>query len=111
MADREALLAALKKARARMLDEDGKPRLEGWTRTILYWFPDVDEYWTMEVVDGYPQPPVQGACDDPDIQITMSTDTFVGLMDRTINGMMAVATGKVKVRASMGDTRKMGVFM
>ncbi|RLC75744.1 MAG: hypothetical protein DRJ03_25185, partial [Chloroflexi bacterium] len=106
MPDRKDFLEALKIARNRMIGENGAPVLEGWNRKVLYHFSDTDEYWYMQVVDGHPQQPVQGEIDDPDVKIKMSSETFVGLMNGTINGMRAFTSGKVKVKASMADVRK-----
>jgi putative sterol carrier protein len=111
MVTEDALREALEKARTRMIGDDGTPVLPGWDRKIQYYFPDVEEYWAMVVEDGYPLPVTCEELDDPDIRLTMSTETFVGLMDKTINGLVAMTTGKVKVKASMADMRKMQVFM
>ena len=111
MVTQETLLEALEKARARMTGEDGAPVLPGWDRKIQYYFPDVEEYWAMVVEDGHPLPLTRAELDDPDIRLTMSVETFVGLMDKTISGLVAMTTGKVKVKASMADMRKMQVFM
>ena len=92
-----------------MIDEEGKP--VGWHRKVLYHFSDTDEYWYMQVIDGHPQKLVQEKIDDPDVRITISTETFIGLMNGTINGMRAFTSGKVKVKASMSDMRKLQVFM
>lgn len=111
MAARDEFLAALETARSRMMNEDGQPVLEGWNRKVLYHFSDIDEYWYMQVVDGYPQPPVQEEIEDADVRIKMTSDIFVGLMNGTVNGMRAFTSGKVKVKASMADVRKLQVFM
>ena len=111
MVTQDVLLEALEKARTRMVDADGAPVLPGWDRTIQYYFPDMDEYWAMVVEDGRPLPITREELDGPDIRLTMSAETFVGLMDKTINGLVAMTTGKVKVKASMADMRKMQVFM
>ncbi|HOT92692.1 MAG TPA: SCP2 sterol-binding domain-containing protein [Anaerolineae bacterium] len=111
MVTQEMLLEALEKARARMIGADGTPVLPGWDRKIQYHFTDIDEYWAMVVEDGRPQPVTREELDDPDIRLTMSAETFVGLMDKTLSGLVAMTTGKVKVKASMADMRKMQVFM
>lgn len=111
MASREELVSALEKARYRLINERGEPVLQGWDREILYCFSDTDEYWCMRVVDGRPEQPVQKESDDADIRITMATETFVGLMDGTLSGLKAMTTGKVRVRASMADMRKLQAFM
>jgi len=111
MPDRKEFLAALETARSRMIGEDGKPVLTGWNRQVLYYFSDIDEYWYMQVVDGYPQSPVQEEIEDADVKIKMTSEIFVGLMNGTVNGMRAFTSGKVKVKASMADVRKLQVFM
>ena len=111
MAAQEELLAALEKARARMLDAQGEPKIAGWNRTIQYYFSDLDTYWSMRVVDGRPEPPVEQEADDPDVRLTMSAATFIGLMAGTVNGMAAFATGKIKIKAAMADMGQLGVFV
>ncbi len=111
MSTQDPLLKALETARARMMDAEGAPVLPGWDRKIQYYFTDVDEYWAMEVEDGHPLPVRRAELDDADIRLTMSTETFIGLMNKTINGLVAMTSGKVKVKASMADMRKMQIFM
>jgi putative sterol carrier protein len=109
----QALLKALEKARQKMIRENGEPVIEKWNRQILYYFSDTDEYWLMKVVDGRPGSPVQqpDEVDDADIRLTMTNETFIGLMNGTVNGMQAFLGGRVKVKASMADMGKMQVFM
>lgn len=109
----QALLNALEMARKKMIREDGKPAIENWNRQILYHFSDTDEYWLMKIVDGRPEPPIQqpDEGDAADIRLTMTTETFIGLMNGTINGTQAFIGGRVKVKASMADMGKMQVFM
>ncbi|MBN1483930.1 MAG: SCP2 sterol-binding domain-containing protein [Chloroflexia bacterium] len=107
----EALLQALETARDRLLDDEGQPVLPGWDRCILYYFSDLDQYWTMQVAGGVPEPAVQAEPDEADIRITTTSKTFIGLMEGSVNPMMAVAGGKVRVKASIADMRQMQVFM
>ncbi len=109
----QALLGALEKARQKMLRENGDPVIENWNRKILYHFSDTDEYWLMTVTDGRPDPPTQqpDEVDEADIRLTMTTETFIGLMNGTVNGTQAFVGGRVKVKASMADMGKMQVFM
>jgi hypothetical protein len=109
----QALLNALEKARQKMIRENGEPVIENWNRQILYCFSDRDEYWLMKVVNGRPGLPVQqpDEVDEVDIRLTMTTETFIGLMNGTINGMQAFVGGRIKVKASMADMGKMQVFI
>lgn len=112
MVEHAELLAAFEKIHARMLTETGEPVLSGWTRQIQFYFPDVDQYWLLQVKEGIPQ---GVTClneeQEAEVRITMSSDTFVKLMDRTLSGFVAMTRGLVKVKASMADMRKMQVFM
>ena len=109
----QELVSALEQARHKMLRENGEPVVENWNRQILYHFSDTDEYWLMKVVEGRPEPPVQqpDEVDEIDIRLTMTTETFIGLMNGTLNGLQTFIGGKIKVKASMADMGKMQVFM
>lgn len=112
MVERAELLAAFAKIHARMINEAGEPVLPGWTRQIQFYFPDLDEYWLLQVVDGVPQGVERlDEEQDAEVRISMSSDTFVKLMNRTLSGFVAMTRGLVKVKASMADMRKMQVFM
>ncbi len=112
MVDQERLQAAFGKIRERMLKSDGTPVLPDWTRQIVFHFPDVAQYWLLEVVNGQPQAlTMVEEAPETEVQITMSSDTFVKLMDKTLSGFVAMTRGLVKVKASMGDMRRMQVFM
>ncbi len=112
MVEQERLQAAFDKIRERMLTPTGEPALPGWTRQIQFYFPDLEQYWLLEVVDGLPQA-LQALPEETEaeVRITMSSDTFVKLMERTLSGFVAMTRGLVKVKASMADMRRMQVFM
>ena len=107
MTDRAAFLDALEQGRQKLFDQEGAPRFPGWTRDIAYVFTDTGEHWAIHVRDGIPGPLVEGELDMPDVRFTMTSDTLIGLMDGSINGMLAFTSGRVKVRASMSDIRQL----
>ena len=111
MADRKALLEALERGRRKLFKENGDPHFPGWSREIAYCFSDIDECWVIHVQDGVPGPLTAKEPDSPDIRFTMTTDTMVGLMNGTINGMRAFTSGQVKVRASMADIRQLQILV
>lgn len=113
MVDRDALMAGLARAREKMLDENGEPVVAGWDRLLLYHFTDVDEYWTMEIVDGRPGEPTQqpDEVDEADIRVTMPAQTLLDLMNGTLSKANALVSGKVRVKASMADMGKLRLLM
>lgn len=113
MVDRDAFMAGLERARQKMLGENGEPVVTDWSRLLLYHFTDIDEYWTMEIVDGVPGEPVQqpDEVDEADIRVTMPAQTLLDLMDGTLSKAKALTSGKVKVKASMADMGKLRLLM
>lgn len=112
MVEQAELLAAFEKIHARMINEAGEPVLPGWTRQIQFYFPDLEQYWLLRVDGGIPQGVERlDEEQDAEVRISMSSDTFVKLMNRTLSGFVAMTRGLVKVKASMADMRKMQVFM
>ncbi len=112
MVEQERLMAAFEKIRERMLNADGTPVLPDWTRQIQFHFPDVQQYWLLDVVNGLPQHLVQQDEEaEADVRISMSSDTFVKLMERSLSGFVAMTRGLIKIKASMADMRRMQVFM
>lgn len=109
--DNKLLLDAFEKTRARMIDDQGNPVLKGWDRKIQFYFPDLNEFWMLTVVDGRPQLIEQEEDDETEVRLSMSSETFISLMDRTLSGFVAMTRGLVKIKATMGDMRKMQVFM
>ena len=107
MTTRKEVIEALEAARGKLLDEKAKEEFQGWTRAIQYYFKDADEFWHFSVVDGVPGELVNEEADDAQVRFTMTEDTLLGLIDGSINGMLAFTTGKVKVKASMKDISKL----
>ena len=107
MTTRPEIIEALNAARNKLLTEDAKEEFNGWTRTIQYHFKDTDEFWYFEVIDGIPRELVNAEAEDAEVKFKMTEDTLLGLIDGSINGMLAFTTGKVKVKASMKDISKL----
>lgn len=49
----------------------------------------------------------QGVDAAPTCTITTSDETWIGLVEGTVNPMMAFTTGKLKVKGNMGDVMKL----
>jgi putative sterol carrier protein len=83
-------------------DEKLREELRDVTRTIVIEFRDGDSYKIMlqnaQLIDLD-----KGSFDSPDIKVITDTETFEGLISRTIGPMKALATGRLKLVASLED--------
>jgi putative sterol carrier protein len=103
----EELKQLLELQMQRFYDEKAVKAFKGWTKTMQYYFTDIDEFWYIRVVDGKPGEPNQGKVEKPEVLYEMSSETFASIARREITGMKAYMQGKVKVKASMGDLMKL----
>jgi hypothetical protein len=103
----EELRQLLELQRQRFYEEEALKAFQGWTRTMQYFFTDIEEFWYIRVVNGKPGEPVEGRVERPEVLYEMSSATFAAIARREITGMKAYMQGKVKVKASMGDLMKL----
>ncbi len=75
-----------------------KPELLEGIETIFHFDIDGDGggQYTVYVANGRITVD-QGLCDEPKCAIKTSTDTLMGIVNKEINPMMAVMTGKIKI--------------
>lgn len=62
--------------------------------------------WTVSVADGEVDV-AEGTADDAKCTITTSDETWIGLVEGTVNPMTAFTLGKLKVKGNMGDVMKL----
>jgi putative sterol carrier protein len=107
MPSREELRQLFELQMQRFYEEKALKAFQGWTRTMQYFFTDIEEFWYVRVVNGKPGEPAEGRVEKPEVLYEMSSDTFAAIARREITGMKAYMQGKVKVKASMGDLMKL----
>lgn len=107
MADREEVIRTLGAQVARFTDPKVASSFKGWTRTMQYVFPDLDLRMVIEVKDGVPTPPAEGAAPAAQVVYEMSSDTFLAIARKELGGMKAYSQKLVKVKASMPDLLKL----
>jgi putative sterol carrier protein len=107
MSLKEEILQEMNNFRAKMMEEKFAKSFKGWNKTMQYHFTDTDDHFYIKVNDGKPDEPVEGQVEKPEITYTMSSETFFSVMRGEISGMKAYTSGKLKVKASMGDLMKL----
>lgn len=107
MASRESVMETLRAQNARFAHPKAAAAFKGWSRVMRYVFPDLGLTATIEVNDGVPAEPAEGAAADAQVAYEMSSDTFLAIARRELTGMQAYTRKLVKVKASMGDLLKL----
>lgn len=107
MADRDAVMEALRAQNARFGGPRAAASFKGWSRLMRYVFPDIGLSATIRVRDGVPDDPEEGGTAEAQVVYEMSSDTFLAIARRELTGMQAYTRKLVKVKASMGDLIKL----
>lgn len=107
MAIKEEILDELHKFMDRLLKEDYAKHVKGWNKTMQYYFPDTNEYYSIRLVNGVPQELVEGPTEKPEISYQMSSDDYLALSRGEIKGLKLYNSGRLKIKASMPDIIKL----
>jgi len=105
--DKTKVLEVLEETKAKFTREDNLNTFKGWNKTILYYFTDLDEYWSFNVINGVPDILKEGKIKDPDISYTVSGTVFIGMMRGEIDAFKAFRKKWVKIKASVKDMIKL----
>jgi putative sterol carrier protein len=85
------------------VEEDArlKEDLQGIERSIQ--IEAGEERYYFHLRDGRIEGFSEGTLDNPDVRVSSDRATFVGLIDRQIPPMKALASGKLRIKASLDD--------
>lgn len=102
--DFERALEALKK---RFEDPEVAKSLSGFTKTIVFEFPDLGVSYTFAVENGSLKSVEKAAAERADIRISMASSLFADIMNKRANPIREYQLGKITVKGSMSDLLKM----
>jgi len=111
MATKEEAYKGLERVKAKFSDPNLKEKFKDFTKKLQFSFTDISVNYYFDVVNGQVKTLKEGKIDNPDIQVSMKTDTFIGILDKKINPATSYMTGKIKVKGSMGDLIKLQKIM
>ncbi len=105
----EELQALMEEQQVKFADPAVAHNFEGWNKTMLYYFPDIDEYYILPIKEGIGQPPekVEDPPKKPDIYYEMTTETLRAMTWGEISGFKAYQQRKLKLKASFTDMMKL----
>ena len=107
MADMNEVMKVLEEQRGKYSDKRVARHFKGWNKTLQYYFTDTDEYFTIELIDGKPQPIEKKKLENPNIMYSMDTDTFLKLNSGEISGFKAYQQKKLRIKATMAEIMKL----
>jgi aldehyde:ferredoxin oxidoreductase len=105
----DELRALMEEQQVKFTDPAVAHNFEGWNKTMLYYFPDIGEYYILPIKDGVGQTPekVSDPPKKPDIYYEMSTETLRAMTRGEISGFKAYQQRKLKLKASFTDMMKL----
>jgi putative sterol carrier protein len=110
MATQQELLDALKEWTAKLDDPAVKEKFAGFEKTLQFNF--TDQPFNIRMVFAQQACALEdGPTDSPDIVITTSSDTIMGITHKKIKPIAAFMTGKLKAKGNMMDMLKIQLLM
>jgi putative sterol carrier protein len=107
MSSKQEIEDALNQVKLKFDDPKLKPRFVGYTKNMQFTFPDLNTTYVIKVNNGVVQAVSEESISTPDINVTIDSDTLIGIMNKTINPMTAYQTGKLKAKGNLTDLLKL----
>jgi NAD-dependent dihydropyrimidine dehydrogenase PreA subunit len=108
VSNRNEVLETLNNFRQKFEAEENIKTFKDWTKTLQYYFTDLDEYWYFELKEGVPSELKEGRVDKPDIYYEWSGTVYMGVFRGEVDFIKAMNKGIIKVEAPIKDLIKMG---
>ncbi|MHA1244478.1 MAG: SCP2 sterol-binding domain-containing protein [Candidatus Heimdallarchaeota archaeon] len=103
----EEIIKEINVIKAKITDPKLARHFKTWNKTMLYYFPDVDKYFHIKLVNGQPGDVIKGKAEKPEISYEMSTADFFALNHGEISGLKLFNQKRLKIKAAMPDILKL----
>ncbi len=100
------ILSRLNEIAGRFEDPKIQRRFRDYNKTLLFSFPDIELSFYLKIGDAELLELGEGSV-DAELAVTMDSDTFFGIMDRTESPMAAYSSGKLKTKGEVPDLLKL----
>ncbi len=97
----------LERIRARFEQPETRAAFQGFARTIQFTFPDLQRAFVLSIAQDGSASLTEETVPQPDINVTTSSDTLAGILDRKVNPEIAFMTRKLKASGKMEDLLKL----
>ena len=97
----------LERIRARFEQPETRAAFQGFARTIQFIFTDLKRNFVLNIAQNGSAALTEETLPAPDVQVTTSSDTLAGILDRKVNPELAFLTRKLKASGKMEDLLKL----
>ena len=99
-------MTQLKSLSDRLSDPKIQRRFKDYNKTLQFVFPDIDTKMYMRIGDAVLEEVAEGEV-DAELQVTMDSTVFFGIMDKSESPMAAYSAGKLKTLGEVPDLLKL----
>jgi hypothetical protein len=103
---KEKILAQLKALGERFEDPKIQRRFKDYNKNLQFIFPDIDTKMYMKIGDAKLEEVAEGEIES-ELKVTMDSNVFFGIMDKTESPMAAYSAGKLKTVGEVPDLLKL----
>lgn len=107
MATIEEVKEKLEFLKGRAQGERFREATEDFNRVVQYDFTDLEYKGYFSIRDGAIDGPHDGENTSAEIKVEMTSDIFMGLMNKEIDPFTALVKGQLKIKASIWDLMKL----
>lgn len=97
----------LERIRARFEQPETRAAFQGFAKTIQFIFTDLHRDFALRIGKDGNATLTEETLPQSDIQVTTSSDTLAGILDRKVNPEMAFITRKLKASGKIEDLLKL----
>ncbi|MGH2496673.1 MAG: SCP2 sterol-binding domain-containing protein [Ktedonobacteraceae bacterium] len=97
----------LERIRARFEQPETRATFQGFARTIQFIFTDLHRNFALSIDKDSNAALTEETLPKSDIQVTTSSDTLAGILDRKVSPELAFITRKLKASGKMDDLLKL----
>lgn len=103
---KEKIIELLNQIGARFEDPKVQRRFRNYHKTLQFIFPDINAYFYLKIGDSELLEISEGEVDS-ELQVTMDSQVFLSIMDKTESPMAAYSAGKLKTKGEVPDLLKL----
>lgn len=103
---KDRILSELRSLGSRFNDPKIQRRFKEYNKTLQFVFPDIDTKMYMRIGDAELLEIAEGNT-EAELEVTMDSVVFFGIMDKTESPMAAYSAGKLKTRGEVPDLLKL----
>lgn len=103
---KEKIIELLHQIGDRFADPKVQRRFRDYNKSLQFNFPDIDAHFFLKIGDSELLEISEGVV-ETDLQVTMDSHVFFGIMDKTESPMAAYSAGKLKTKGEVPDLLKL----